>query len=46
MRELNPRIDLQAQLAEQIFKALQGPVTEDIRLRCEGFSHQQAKGRG
>ncbi len=37
MRELNPRIDLQALLAEQIFKALQRPVTEDIRQRCEGM---------
>ena len=36
MRELNPRIELQHTLAQQIFNALQGEVTEDIRQKCEG----------
>ena len=36
MRELNPQIDLQHQLAQQIFNALQGEVTEDIRQKCQG----------
>ena len=36
MRELNPHIDLQHTLAQQIFNALQGDVTEDIRQKCEG----------
>ena len=36
MRELNPRIELQHVLAQQIFNALQGEVTEDIRQKCEG----------
>ena len=36
MRELNPKIDLQELLAKQIFKVLQGTVTDDIRRKCEG----------
>ena len=36
MRELNPHIELQHLLAQQIFNALQGGVTEDIRQKCEG----------
>ena len=36
MRELNPHIELQHLLAQQIFNALQGEVTEDIRQKCEG----------
>ena len=36
MRELNPQIELQQQLAQEIFNALQGEVTEDIRQKCEG----------
>ena len=31
MRELNPQIELQHQLAKEIFNALQGEVTEVIR---------------
>ena len=36
MRELNPQIELQHSLAQQIFNALQGEVTEDIRQKCQG----------
>lgn len=36
MRELNPHIELQHTLAQQIFNALQGEVTEDIRQKCLG----------
>lgn len=36
MRELNPQIELQGILAQQIFSVLQGEVTEDIRQKCEG----------
>ena len=36
MRELNPPIELQHQLAQQIFNAVQGEVTEDIRQKCQG----------
>ena len=36
MRELNPQINLQHLLAQQIFNALQGEVTEDIRQKCLG----------
>ena len=39
MRELDPRIELQELLAQQIFNVLQGSVTEDIRQRCEGNSY-------
>ena len=34
MRELNQHIELQHMLAQQIFNALQGEVTEDIRQKC------------
>lgn len=36
MRELNPQINLQAELGKQIFSALQGNVTEIIRQKCMG----------
>ena len=36
MRELNPQIELQHLLAQQIFNALQGEVTEVIRQKCQG----------
>lgn len=36
MRELNPQIELQQQLAQEIFNALQGTVTENIRQKCQG----------
>ena len=36
MRELNPHIELQHTLAQQIFNALQGEVTEDIRQKYLG----------
>ena len=36
MRELNPQINLQHLLVQQIFNALQGEVTEDIRQKCLG----------
>lgn len=36
MRELNPKIDLQELLAQQIFNVLQGTVTGAIRKSCEG----------
>ena len=36
MRELNPQIELQHQLAKEIFNALQGEVTETIRQKYEG----------
>ena len=41
MRELNPHIDLQHTLAQQIFNALQGDVTEDIRQKCEGNANDR-----
>lgn len=36
MRELDPRIEMQELLAQQIFNVLQGEVTEIIRQQCEG----------
>ncbi|MCQ2244946.1 MAG: M48 family metallopeptidase [Bacteroidaceae bacterium] len=36
MRELNPSIELQEILAQQIFNVLQGSVTEFVRQQCEG----------
>ncbi len=36
MRELNPQINLQAELGKQIFSALQGQVTDVIRQKCVG----------
>ena len=36
MRELDPKIDLQEILGQQIFNVLQGNVVEDIRKKCEG----------
>ena len=36
MRELNPQIGLHAELGRQIFSALQGSVTEEIRQNCMG----------
>ena len=41
MRELNPQIELQHQLAQQIFNALQGEVTEDIRQKCQGNANDR-----
>lgn len=41
MRELNPQIELQHQLAQQIFNALQGEVTEDIRQNCQGNANDR-----
>lgn len=37
MRELNPKIDLQMVLGQQIMNVLQGPAIESIRQQCEGF---------
>lgn len=39
MRELNPNIELQELLGQQIFNALQGGVTEVIRQKCEGNAY-------
>ena len=36
MRELDPKIDLQVILGQQIMNVLQGPTIEGIRLQCEG----------
>lgn len=41
MRELNPQIELQHLLAQQIFNALQGEVTEDIRQKCQGNANDR-----
>ena len=41
MRELNPHIELQHTLAQQIFNALQGEVTEDIRQKCLGNANDK-----
>jgi len=41
MRELNPQIELQHQLAQQIFNALQGEVTEYIRQKCQGNANDR-----
>lgn len=41
MRELNPQIELQHQLAQQIFNSLQGEVTEDIRQKCQGNANDR-----
>lgn len=37
MRELDPKIDLQELLGQQIFNVLQGSVTEIVRQQCEGI---------
>lgn len=37
MRELDPKIDLQELLGQQIFNVLQGSVTEIVRQHCEGI---------
>lgn len=37
MRELDPKIDLQEILGQQIFNVLQGSVTEIVRQSCEGL---------
>lgn len=37
MRELNPSIELQQLLAQQIFNVLQGSVTDIVRQHCEGI---------
>ena len=36
MRELDPKIDLQMILGQQIMNVLQGPTIESIRQQCEG----------
>lgn len=36
-RDLNPRIDLQELLGQQIFSCLQGEIVEPIREQCEGM---------
>ena len=36
MRELDPKIDLQMVLGQQILNVLQGPAIESIRHQCEG----------
>ena len=41
MRELNPHIELQHVLAQQIFNALQGEVTEDIRQKFLGNANDR-----
>lgn len=37
MRELDPKIELQELLGQQIFNVLQGSVTEFVRVQCEGI---------
>ncbi len=32
MKNINPTIDLERQLAEQIYNALQGPIVEEVAL--------------
>ena len=36
MRELDPKIDLQLVLGQQLMNVLQGPMIENIRQLCEG----------
>ena len=40
MRELDPKIDLQLILGQQIMNVLQGPTIESIRQQCEGNTYE------
>ena len=42
MRDLNPKIELHAILADQIYKALQGDVINPIRLSCGDVESDKA----
>ena len=40
MRELDPKIELQMVLGQQIMNVLQGPTIESIRQQCEGNAYE------
>ena len=37
MRELDPKIELQLVLSQQIMAVMQGTTIDSIRQQCEGF---------